>query len=114
VCPARLGYWVHFGAKESLDGRPAAPVEVVGTESETGADVDGRSAKQVGGGRPGGYVAGSLGGPPPKKFFPNFPKILGVEASFSSALYGDPQGPSGIQFRQLYLGLLPRKKIPKF
>jgi len=33
---------VHFGAKESLDGRPAAPVEAVGRESETGADVNGR------------------------------------------------------------------------
>jgi len=43
---------VHFGAKESLDGRPAAPVEAVGKESETGADVNGRGPKQVGGGRP--------------------------------------------------------------
>jgi len=32
-----------------------------------------------------------LGDPPPKIFFPNFPKILRVVASFSSALYGDPK-----------------------
>jgi len=43
---------VHFGAKESLDGRPAAPVEAVGTESESGADVNGRGSKQLGGGVP--------------------------------------------------------------
>ena len=55
-----------------------------------------------------------LGCPPPKKFFPNFSKILGEGTSFSSALNGDSQGPSGIKFRQLYLGPLPRKKIPKF
>ena len=48
---------MHFGVKESLDGRPAAPV---GKESETGADMDGRGPKQLGGGRPGGgCVAGS-------------------------------------------------------
>ena len=34
---------------------------------------------------------------PQKSFFPNFPKILGNGASFSSALYGDPQGPPGIK-----------------
>ena len=50
---------MHFGAKESLDGRPAAPVEAVGTESESGADVNGRSSKQLGGGSPGGCVARS-------------------------------------------------------
>ena len=34
---------MQFGAKESLDGRPAAPVEAVGKESETDrADVNGR------------------------------------------------------------------------
>ena len=41
---------------------PVAPVEAVGTENETGADVNGRGAEQVGGGRsgdPGGCVAGS-------------------------------------------------------
>ena len=51
-----------FGAKESLDGRPVTPVEAVRTENETGADVNGRGAEQVGGGRsgdPGGCVAGS-------------------------------------------------------
>ena len=57
---------------------------------------------------------GPLGSPPPKKFFQNFSKILEVGASFSSALYGDPQGLSGIKFRQLYLSLLPQKKILKF
>jgi len=31
-----------FGVRESLDGRPAAPVQAVGKESETGADVNGR------------------------------------------------------------------------
>ena len=48
-----------FGAKESLDGRPVTPVEAVGTENETGADVNGRGPEQVGGGRSGGCVAGS-------------------------------------------------------
>jgi len=55
-----------------------------------------------------------LGGQPPKKFSPNFVKILGVGASFSSALNGDAQGPLGVKFWQLYLGPLPQKKIPKF
>jgi len=55
-----------------------------------------------------------MGGPPPKKFSPNFAKILGDGASFSSALNGDSQGPSGIKFWQLYLGPLPQKKILKF
>jgi len=31
-----------FGVRESLDVRPAAPVQAVGKESETGADVNGR------------------------------------------------------------------------
>jgi len=65
--------------------------------------------------RPYAFEGGPLNfGPPrrftPKKFFPNFPKIIGAAVSFSSALHEDPQGPSGIKFRQLYLGLLPRKK----
>jgi len=51
--------------------------------------------------------------PPPKKFR-NFPKFLWVRVSFSSALYGDPQGSSGIKFWQLYHSPLSRKKNPKF
>ena len=43
---------MHFGAKESLDARPAAPVEAVVTESESGAGVNGRGSKQLGGGVP--------------------------------------------------------------
>jgi len=38
-----------------------------------------------------------MGGPPPKKFFPKFSKILGGWSQFSSALYGDPRVPSGIK-----------------
>ena len=50
----------------------------------------------------------------PQKHFPKFSKILEDGSKFSSALYGDPQGPLGIKFRQLYLGPLPQKKIPNF
>jgi len=57
---------------------------------------------------------GPLGCPPTKTFSPNFPKILGMGSKFSSALYGDPQGPPGIKFWWLYLGPLPRKKFRNF
>jgi len=50
----------------------------------------------------------------PQNVFPNDSKFLGVGASFSSTLYGDPKGPSGIKFWQLHLGPFPQKKIPKF
>jgi len=43
-------------------GRPAAPVEAVGKESETGSDVNGKGPKLLGGGSHGGHggcVAGS-------------------------------------------------------
>ena len=51
---------------------------------------------------------------PPQKKFRNFPKFLWVRVSFSSALYGDPQGSSGIKFWQLYHSPLSRKKIRNF
>ena len=54
------------------------------------------------------------GRPTPKKVFPKFFKILRCWASFSSALNGDPQAPSGIKFWHLYLGPFLQKKIPKF
>jgi len=46
----------------------------------------------------------------PKKVFPHFLKNLSVRGQFFDCAIREPRGPSGIKFRQLYLGPFSQKK----